>query len=89
MYPVTCRNCGALNLFTGPPPARVKCDSCGNLFRTDQGATAPMSRQRKYADPAGLGDIRSGPGSSGGDCMIALAVMAASAAEAVWRLLAT
>lgn len=38
MYPVDCRNCGALNLFLSPPPARVKCDSCGNTFRTDKPA---------------------------------------------------
>lgn len=35
MYPVTCRNCGELNIFATPPPERVQCTSCGNFFRTD------------------------------------------------------
>jgi ribosomal protein S27E len=45
MFPVTCRNCGALNLFTGPPPARVKCETCGNHFRTDRGPAPTPARQ--------------------------------------------
>jgi hypothetical protein len=47
MVPVFCRNCGAMNLFTGPPPARVKCDSCGNHFRTDQGSGSPRARPKR------------------------------------------
>jgi ribosomal protein S27E len=46
MFPVTCRNCGELNLFLAPPPQRVKCESCGNSFRTDLGPGSPSPRRR-------------------------------------------
>jgi len=46
MFPVTCRNCGELNLFTSPPPERVKCESCGNYFRTDKGPASTSSGPR-------------------------------------------
>ena len=58
MFPVSCRNCGAMNLFTGPPPARVKCDSCGNHFRTDQGGGSPRARpKRSHGRDPGADDL--------------------------------
>lgn len=34
MIIVRCPNCRSINLFTDMPPARIRCDSCGNTFPT-------------------------------------------------------
>src|SRR5258708_15369107 len=45
MFPITCKNCGELNMFLSLPPRHVRCQSCGRYFRTDKGG-APPSDER-------------------------------------------
>jgi len=48
MFPVTCRNCGELNFFFSLPPERVKCQNCGNYFRTDKGPVSPSGGKSRH-----------------------------------------
>ena len=64
MFPVDCRNCGHTHFFFSPPPQRVKCESCGNVFRTDKGPSAAGSgsetrRESRRRSPSGYSDFDS------------------------------
>ena len=66
----TCRNCGELNVFTsGPIPAKVKCASCGNTFRT--GGTSSPQADEMFAqfENAARSD------SDGGGCAVAITIL--------------